>query len=92
MPVWSPDSKTIVFVSHRDGNAEIYSMREDGSKQRRLTKNESDDLDPVYSPDGERIAFVSYLYGAGEIIIMGADGVKQRRMTNNNAEEHSPDW
>ena len=91
-PVWSPDSKTIAFVSYRDGNAEIYTMRGDGSKQRRLTNNEADDISPVWSPDGKRIAFVSYLYGAGEIFVMGADGVKQRRVTNNDAEEHSPDW
>ena len=91
-PVWSPDSKTIAFVSYRDGNAEIYTMRGDGSKQRRLTNNEADDIAPVWSPDGKRIAFVSYLYGPGEIFVMAADGIKQRRVTNNNAEEHSPDW
>ena len=91
-PVWSPDSKTIAFVSYRDGSAEIYTMREDGSKQRRLTKNEADDIAPVWSSDGQRIAFVSNLYGPGEIFVMGADGVKQRRVTNNDAEEQSPDW
>ena len=91
-PVWSPDSKTIAFVSYRDENAEIYTMSEDGSKQRRLTNNGADDIAPVWSPDGKRIAFVSHLYGPGEIFVMGAEGDKQRRVTNNNAEEHSPDW
>jgi Tol biopolymer transport system component len=91
-PVWSPDSKTIAFVSYRDGNAEIYTMLEDGSKQRRLTNNEADDIGPVWSPDGKRMAFVSYLYGPGEIFLMGADGATQWRVTNNDAEEHSPDW
>ena len=91
-PVWSPDSRTIAFVSYRDGNAEIYTMRGDGSKQRRLTNNEADDIAPVWSADGQRMAFVSYLYGPGEIFVMGAEGEKQRRVTNNDAEEHSPDW
>ena len=91
-PVWSPDSKTIAFVSYRDDNAEIYTMRADGSGQRRLTINGADDLAPVWSPDGERIAFVSYLYGPGEIFVMGADGSTQLRMTNNDAEDNSPDW
>ena len=91
-PVWSPDSKTIAFVSYRDGNAEIYTMRHDGSRQLRVTSNSTDDLDPVWSPDGKRIAFVSYLYGPGEIFVMDADGRDQVRMTNNRAEDHSPDW
>ena len=91
-PQWSTDSKSLVFVSHRDGNAEIYTMRADGAKQRRLTNNGEDDVDPVWSPDGQQIAFVSYIYGAGEIFVMDADGGNQRRLTNNDAEDNSPDW
>lgn len=91
-PDWSPDSKLLAFVSYRDGNAEIYTMRADGARQQRLTNNRQDDLDPVWSPDGRKIAFVSYLYGPGEIFVTDADGSNQQRLTNNNAEEHSPDW
>ena len=67
-------------------------MRDDGSKQLRLTTNEADDLDPVWSPDGSRMAFVSHLYGPGEIFVMDYDGGNQRRLTTNDAEDHSPDW
>jgi len=35
---WSPDGRTIAFVSKRDGNAEIYVMNADGSEQRNLTR------------------------------------------------------
>jgi TolB protein len=91
-PDWSPDSNSLAFVSYRDGNAEIYTMRADGARQLRLTNNGQDDLDPVWSPDGRRIAFVSYLYGAGEIFVTDADGSNQQRLTNNSAEENSPDW
>ena len=89
---WSPTGDIIAFVSRRDGNAEIYVMRPDGSKQLRLTTNEADDLDPVWSPDGSRMAFVSHLYGPGEIFVMDYDGGNQRRLTTNDAEDHSPDW
>jgi TolB protein len=91
-PVWSPDGKSIAFVSFREGTGEIYTMRADGSQQQRLTRNGADDLSPVWSPDGKQIAFVSRLYGAGEIFIMDADGGRQRRLTNNNAEDSDPDW
>ena len=38
MPGWSPDGRTIAFMSERDGNAEIYAMNVDGSGQRNLTR------------------------------------------------------
>ena len=91
-PAWSPDGETLAFVSHRNGNAEIYIMRDDGANQVRLTTNDADDLDPVWSPDGKEIAFVSRIYGTGEIFLMRTDGGGQRRLTNNNAEDYSPDW
>lgn len=91
-PRWSPDSRTIAFVSYRDGKAEIYTMGRDASKQLRLTQNWADDLAPVWSPDGKRLAFISYLYGAAEVFIMDADGRNQHRLTDNDSEDHSPDW
>ena len=89
---WSPDSKSLAFVSSRDGNSEVYTMRGDGSKQVRLTNNRVEDLTPAWSRDGKRIAFVSHLYGEGEIFVMESNGVNQLRMTNNNSEDRSPNW
>jgi len=91
-PNWSPDARSIAFVSFREGSAEIYSMRADGSKKRRLTNNEADDLDPDWSSDGSQIAFVSSLYGQSEIFVMNADGSRQHRLTNNTVEDFSPNW
>jgi hypothetical protein len=36
-PAWSPDGSKIVFVSERDGNAELYVMNANGSNEERLT-------------------------------------------------------
>ena len=36
-PAWSPDRRTIGFVSNRGGNRDIYVMNADGSRQRNLT-------------------------------------------------------
>jgi Tol biopolymer transport system component len=36
-PNWSPDGTRFVFLSYRDGNAEIYTMSADGTNAARLT-------------------------------------------------------
>jgi TolB protein len=53
----SPDGKTIVFTSVRDGDLEIYTMRADGGDVRRLTQEPGYDGGPFFSPDGTRIVY-----------------------------------
>src|SRR5437762_13794658 len=56
-PSWSPDGKRIVFVSGAPGIDQIWTMRADGHRLRRLTHGPGDDAQPAWSPDGRRIAF-----------------------------------
>src|SRR5205809_888872 len=56
----SPDGKTIVFTSLRDGDLDIYTMRVDGSGLRRLTSVLGYDGGPFSSPDGKLIVYRAY--------------------------------
>src|SRR6476661_4422395 len=82
----------IVFVSDRDGNAEIYSCNGDGSNIRRLTNNAATDDEPAWSPDGSHIAFVSDRTGYPEIYIMNADGSNVVRRTFSGSYTQNPAW
>jgi TolB protein len=53
----SPDGKTIVFTSVRDGDLEIYTMSADGSNVKRLTREPGYDGGPFFSHDGKRIVY-----------------------------------
>jgi TolB protein len=53
----SPDGKTIVFTSARDGDLEIYTMNADGSNVRRLTNTPGYDGGPFFSDDGKKIVY-----------------------------------
>lgn len=53
----SPDGRTIVFTSLRDGDLEIYTMGIDGSRVRRLTTTPGYDGGPFFSPDGTKIVY-----------------------------------
>src|SRR5919108_754253 len=56
----SPDGKTIVFTSLRDGDLDIYTMRVDGSRVKRLTTTLGYDGGPFFSPDGKQIVYRAY--------------------------------
>ena len=73
---------SIVFVSTRDGNPEIYSINADGTNAKRLTNDPATDEQPSRSRDGQRIVFSSQRDGNAEIYVMNADGTAQQRLTN----------
>ena len=91
-PRFSADGQSVVFTSNRDGDFEIYTMRADGTEQRRLTKSRGIDMRPACSPDGKRIAFTSNRDGNYEVYVMGADGANARRLTRNPERDDYASW
>jgi len=58
--VWSPDGERLVFVSDRDGNKELYSIRWDGSDEVRLTDTpEVNEDQPAWHPSGRELVYVA---------------------------------
>ncbi|HXX74817.1 MAG TPA: hypothetical protein VEI50_06785 [Nitrospiraceae bacterium] len=53
----SPDGKTIVWTSMRDGDLDLYAMNLDGTKIRRLTTDIGYDGGAFFSPDSKRIVY-----------------------------------
>lgn len=62
------------------GGSQIFTIREDGSDLRTLTRD-GNNFYPTFSADGERIYFTSDRGGNPEIFVMGADGSGQRPVT-----------
>ena len=61
-PAWSPDSKTLAFISSRDGNSQVYVLSMEGGESHAVT-HLSGGADLVkWSPDGTTIAFTSGVY------------------------------
>ena len=58
-PVWSPDGRSIAFISDMSGEEEIYVVPQDGSaKPTQLTDNGHEmRYRPTWSPDSKKIAF-----------------------------------
>jgi TolB protein len=89
---WSPSGERVAFTTTRDGDAEIYTMRPNGTDLKRLTFNKADDLSPVWSPTGKQLAFTSDRGGGPQIYIMDADGGNTHRLTFSGDYNTSPSW
>ena len=82
----------IAFISDRDGNVEIYTMKTDGTSVVRLTDNPVIDTEPSWSPDERKIAFCSDQDGDFEIYVMNADGAGVTNLTGNPVLDAYPAW
>jgi Tol biopolymer transport system component len=61
-PVWSPDGKTLAFLSSRSGESQVYLLSMEGGEAHALTKLSTGADIVKWSPDGKMIAFTSSVY------------------------------
>jgi len=87
MPAWLNDS-TLVFVSDRDGQSDLYVLTSNDEKEsslieslkhkiERLTKTDENESDPVIAPNGKSIV---YTRGRGQLIV--ADINEKGKLSN----------
>jgi dipeptidyl aminopeptidase/acylaminoacyl peptidase len=61
-PAWSPDGKTLAFLSARDGNSQVYLLSMEGGEAKKLTQLSTGADLFHWSPNGKAIAFTSSVY------------------------------
>ncbi len=87
-PCWSPDGKTICFVSRSSGRAALYTVPATGGATRRIsTAGVSNATEPDWSPDGKTIVFTA-LMGDFNICTVPATGGSATVLTTGE----DPSW
>jgi Tol biopolymer transport system component/C-terminal processing protease CtpA/Prc len=76
-PVWSRDSRKVVYVSDRDGVYHIYEYDFASAAETRLTSDPAGETSPEWSPDGKTISFVR---GGNELIAYNVATKQERKL------------
>jgi len=89
-PAFSSDGRTIAFVRGGD----VYSVRPDGSGQRKLTSGPELDSAPLVSPDGRRVVFErrAAANAAADLYAVGATGGGLRALTSGADDDRQADF
>ena len=92
-PVWSSDGQWIVFTSERNGSADLYRVKPDGTGLQRLTANPAYDDQADLSPDGQKLVFVSTRAdGTADLWIRDLSTDRETRLTSGRAGDFRPAW
>jgi len=91
-PAWSPDGKTLVYVSNRANAWNLWAIDLQTQAVRALTSGAGEDRFPAFSPDGQRLAFSSRRSGNWDIWVMNVDGTELTQLTTHRMDDLAPSW
>jgi Tol biopolymer transport system component len=99
-PRFSPDGKSIAYVSNVSGASAIYAVNLDTLAATKLTPDSLRAGPPDYSPDGTRIAFQNNFYPCttgssdcrSDVFVMNANGTSIAQLTHGFRNNGDPTW
>lgn len=91
-PSWSPDGKTIAYVTFENRRAEIFTLNVYTKVRTKLTSFYGLNSNPKWSPDGSKLALVLSKDGNPEIYVLNIQSKRLTRVTNNRAIDTEPSW
>ena len=92
-PAWSPDNRSIAYVSFEGDQSVIYVQTLSTGTRTRVSARAGHNGAPVWSPNGRMLA-LALSQGVGNLDIYTLDIATQtlRRITENSAIDTDPDW
>jgi len=92
---WSPDGKTVAFVSNLSGRNNLWIVASEGGWPTQLTVSDNRQTSPAWSPDGKWIAYMSDYDGdeQWDIFMVSPKTGQVVNLTNTREiAEESPTW
>ncbi|MFH1426255.1 MAG: DUF5050 domain-containing protein [Candidatus Kerfeldbacteria bacterium] len=83
-PSYAPGGNRLVFEGvNLNGIHNIYTVKTDGTRMKKLTKCTKGCLEPRFSPNGKRIAFIKRYKKQYHLYTMKKDGSSKKQLTSN---------
>ncbi len=89
-PVFSPDSKLVVYAFAERGPQQLWSVNTLGQEKKQLTHCQGISNWPSFTPDGKTIVFSNSRENNYEIYSMKLDGSDEHRLTHNTVMDIRP--
>jgi hypothetical protein len=97
---WSPDSKSLLVDSNREGDYDIYRfdipetdpVQWDLLEPTVLSNDSAVEGPAIWSPDGKQVALSSNRDGDFDVYVMNAEGGPQQQLTHNTVDDIVQDW
>lgn len=91
-PAWSPDGRSIAYVSFDKKKPIIYVRNLGHAYHTVLANYKGSNSAPAWSPDGRRLAIVLTRDGLSQIYLVNADGSGLRRLTRSSGIDTEPQF
>ncbi len=91
-PSWSPDGKTLAYVSFQNGQAEIYLMNIYTGTREKVTSYPRHNGAPKFSPDGKQLALVLSKTGSLQVYTLDLASRKLTEITSGRSNNTEPFW
>ncbi len=91
-PSWTPDGRSILYTSYKEGNPSLYLFDFFPGKDRKFSSRRGLNLGGRWSPDGRFVAISLERRGNTDIYLLDRTGKKVRRLTHGPAIDVSPAW
>jgi TolB protein len=91
-PSWSPDAKSVIYVSFETGRPAIFMQNLLTGKREQLTNFKGLNSSPAWSPDGRQVALVLSKDGNPEVYTLDVATRQFTRITNHFGIDTEPRW
>jgi len=91
-PKWSPDGKTVAFVSERPGFHQLFLYDVISGEERQLTDIQHDLYEHQWSPDGTQIVAIRNNLGVYELVLIDPDTGEITMLRATDGVHSRPQW